>query len=116
MYKGVILLIIFVGILCVSIGIMQFNTEPTGNSSGSNKNSGNSENSGNAGNSEKSSKDPQVEYRYIPRTFEEEQTSPIYPSEIFETMFSQPSPWLMSVRSYDARKQERVNSFFVSQM
>ncbi len=59
---------------------------------------------------------PKVEYRYIPRTFAEEQMEPIYPSEIFETMFSQPSPWLLSIRNYDQRKQEQINAYFVSQM
>ncbi len=57
-----------------------------------------------------------VEYRYIPRTFEEEQNDPIYVSDIFGTMFSQPSPWILSVREYDQRKQEQINAYFVSQM
>lgn len=59
---------------------------------------------------------PRVEYRYLPRTFAEEQMEPVYPSEIFETMFSQPSPWLLSIRNYDQRKQEKINAYFVSQM
>ena len=61
-------------------------------------------------------KDPKIIYRYIPRTFEEEQLDPVYVSEIFETMFSQPSPWVGSVRTYDDRKQERINQYFVSQL
>ncbi len=59
---------------------------------------------------------PKIEYRYIPRTFEEEQNEPVYVSDIFETMFSQPSPWIMSVRNYDQRKQEQVNAYFISQI
>lgn len=59
---------------------------------------------------------PKIIYRYIPRTFAEEQMEPVYPSEIFETMFSQPSPWLLSIRNYDQRKQEQINQYFVSQM
>ena len=59
---------------------------------------------------------PLVEYRYIPRTFEEEAISPVYPSDVFESMFSQPSPWLLSIRNYDRRKQEAVNQFFISQL
>ena len=59
---------------------------------------------------------PIPEYRYIPRTFEEEQLEPVYPSEIFETMFSQPSPWLLSIRNYDRKKQEQINQYFISQL
>ena len=59
---------------------------------------------------------PIPEYRYIPRSFEEEQKSEIYPSEVFETMFSQPSPWLLSIRNFDRKKQWMVNTYFVSQL
>ena len=59
---------------------------------------------------------PIVEYKYIPRTFEEEMEQPVYVSQIFETMFSQPSPWLLSIRNYDRRKQEAVNAYFISQL
>jgi len=56
-----------------------------------------------------------VEYRYIPRTFEEEQLEPVYASDIFKTMFAQQSPWIFTVQNYDRDKQERVNRFFISQ-
>ena len=59
---------------------------------------------------------PKIIYRYIPRTFEEEQLDPINVSEIFGTMFSQPSPWVGSIRTYDKRKQEKINQYFVSQL
>ena len=61
-------------------------------------------------------KEPEIIYRYIPRTFEDEQLDPIFVTDIFETMFSQPSPWVGSVRSYERRKQERINQYFVSQL
>lgn len=32
-------------------------------------------------------------YRYIPRTFEEEQNEPVYVTDIFKTLFSQPGVW-----------------------
>lgn len=57
-----------------------------------------------------------IEYRYIPRTFEEEQLEPVFVSEIFETMFSQPSPWVLSIKNYDMRKQEKINQYFVNQL
>lgn len=39
---------------------------------------------------------PITEYRYIPRTFTEEQNEPIPIDDIFKTMFSNTSPWMMS--------------------
>ncbi len=59
---------------------------------------------------------PKVIYRYIPRTFEEEQTDPLFASDIFETMFSQPSTWVNSILTYDKRKQEKVNQYFINQL
>jgi hypothetical protein len=56
-----------------------------------------------------------VEYRYIPRTLEEEQAEPVYVSDIFKTMFSQQSPWIFSIQNFDRKKQEAVNKFFISQ-
>ncbi len=60
--------------------------------------------------------EPNVVYRYIPRTFEEEQWDPISVTDIFQTMFSQPSPWVGSIRNYDRRKQEKINKYFVNQL
>jgi hypothetical protein len=91
MYKSVILLTLFIGILLIAIETVRVQSglkEPA----------------------------PKIEYRYIPRTFEEEQLEPVFVSEIFETMFSQPSPWLLSVREYDQRKQEKVNQYFINQL
>jgi hypothetical protein len=56
-----------------------------------------------------------IEYRYIPRTFDEENAEPVYVSDIFKTMFSQQSPWIFSIQNYDNKKQEEVNKFFISQ-
>ena len=36
---------------------------------------------------------PIVEYRYVPRTFQEEQNNPTKVSTIFQTMFENSSPW-----------------------
>jgi len=59
---------------------------------------------------------PRVIYRYIPRTFEEEQEDPVPVSDIFETMFANPSPWVDSLRTYDVGKQELINKYFISQL
>jgi len=57
-----------------------------------------------------------VIYRYIPRTLEEEMESPVYISEIFKTMFSQPSTWIDSVDADVIRRKENINKYFISQM
>jgi hypothetical protein len=59
---------------------------------------------------------PKIIYRYIPRTFEEEQLDPTYVSEVFDRMFGKESPWVSSIRTYDERKQEKINQYFVTQM
>lgn len=41
---------------------------------------------------------PKIEYRFIPRTFEEEQNNPAMVSEIFKDMFEEPSVWIAGFR------------------
>ena len=91
MLKGIIVILLFLGILLIVIDIVRIK----------------------AGLIEQK---PKIIYRYIPRTFEEEQLDPIYVSEIFDTMFQSSSPWSGSVRNHDTRKQERINQYFVNQM
>jgi len=91
MHKVIIILIIFLGILLAVIEIVRIQSGLI-------------------------EKRPKIIYRYIPRTFEEEQLDPASPTEIFETMFSQPSPWIGSIRTYDRKKQERINTYFVNQL
>jgi hypothetical protein len=55
-------------------------------------------------------------YRYIPRSPQQEMSEEIFPSDIFETMFTQPSPWIESVNDLDARKSAQINKYFVSQI
>lgn len=45
---------------------------------------------------------PIIQYRYVPRTFQEEQDNPIKPSEVFSGMFSGSDPL---VGGYSAPKQ-----------
>ncbi len=58
-----------------------------------------------------------VIYRYIPRTFKEEQDEPVFVTDIFKTMFSQPGVWEagLGARLEEDRKAEQINKFFVSQ-
>ncbi len=53
-------------------------------------------------------------YRYIPRTFEEEQNEVAYPSDIFKAMFTQPTPWIHSTNDIDLNRKDAVNLFMVS--
>ena len=86
--RGIIFLLLFFGLLFVSVGVIRDN---------------------NICPSEK------IVYRYIPRSFEESQNEPVYVSDIFKTMFSQSSPWVNSMGSYDRNKQEQINQYFISQ-
>lgn len=55
-------------------------------------------------------------YKYLPRTLEEDELSPIYVSEIFKTMFTQPSVWVDSINNDQERMQQNINKFYISQM
>lgn len=53
-------------------------------------------------------------YKYIPRTLKEDERQPIFPSEIFKTMFTQPSVWIDSIyndtkRNLDPRPFNKYN-------
>ena len=64
---------------------------------------------------EKKCNPSQTIYKYLPRTFEEEQNEPVYVSDIFKTMFSQQSPWVASVQGLNMKKTEAINDYFISQ-
>jgi hypothetical protein len=58
---------------------------------------------------------PTVEYRYIPRTFQEDQDNPVKISELFNTMFVEPSPWLHGMTLSSGVKNAELNRYFISQ-
>lgn len=59
---------------------------------------------------------PKVEYRYIPRTFEEEQNDPVKITQLFRGMFEQPSPWAAGYRlGYVKPNIFNINKFGISQ-
>ena len=60
--------------------------------------------------------DNKIIYKYIQRSLEEEMESPVYVSDIFKTMFSQPSTWIDSLDADAERRKENINTFFISQM
>jgi hypothetical protein len=86
------LIIIFVGILMIAINLTQ-----------------------NLYNTKNCPKNKTI-YKYIPRSFKEEQENPAYVSDIFKTMFTEDSVWVRSINDIDKRKLEQVNSFFISQI
>ena len=59
---------------------------------------------------------PKVEYRYIPRTFEDEQNDPVKVSTIFRQMFEEPSTWVSGTRiGYIRPNIFKINRFNISQ-
>ncbi len=59
--------------------------------------------------------DKKIIYKYLPRTLEEEETEPIFVSQIFAPMFTQPSVWMDSIYEDDKRKTQLLNKYFISQ-
>jgi hypothetical protein len=59
---------------------------------------------------------PKVEYRYIPRSFEEDQNDPTKVSQVFRKMFEEPTPFLQGYRLGFIRPNiNRLNRFNISQ-
>ena len=55
-----------------------------------------------------------IEYRYIPRTFQEDQNNPVKVSQLYHTMFTQPTPWIREM-SENPSKNNELNRYFISQ-
>jgi hypothetical protein len=59
---------------------------------------------------------PRVEYRYIPRTFEDEQNDPVKVTKLYRNMFEEPTPWLAGYRmGYIRPNIFKINRFNISQ-
>lgn len=58
----------------------------------------------------------QIIYRYLPDTRPDELGENIFPSDVFATMFSQPSPWIHSGNDLDTRQKDKINQYFISQI
>jgi len=60
--------------------------------------------------------DNKVIYKYIPRSFVEDQMNPVPLDDIFHAMFNKPSPW---ITSFDDDRylnlQTRINQYNISQ-
>lgn len=55
-----------------------------------------------------------IEYRLIPRTFQQDQDNPVKISELFHTMFAEPTPWIRNVASNPSKNSE-INRYYISQ-
>jgi hypothetical protein len=55
-------------------------------------------------------------YKYIPRSLKEDEESPIFVSEIFKTMFTQPSVWIDSINNDKNRVNDKIDKYYISQM
>jgi hypothetical protein len=86
-YKHLIYFLLFVGIIFVTINLVVLY---------------------------KACPEEKIVYRYIPRTFEEEQNSAIPVTELFADLFNQPDAW---VGSFGLTKRTRgdINKFFIAQ-
>lgn len=59
---------------------------------------------------------PRVEYRYIPRTFEDEQNDPVKVTKLFRNMFEDSTPWVAGTRlGYIRPNIFKINRFNISQ-
>jgi hypothetical protein len=47
-----------------------------------------------------------IEYKYIPRTFKEEQENPVPVYDLFGDLFTESSPWFGSFNIYDKNRRE----------
>lgn len=57
-----------------------------------------------------------IVYREIPLSPTDQLNEQVFPSDIFATMFTQPSPWISSVNDLDTRQRDNINKYFVSQI
>jgi len=88
MNKGILIFFLFIGVILIIIQLTRVNI---------------------------SCPKQKIIYRYVPRTFEQEQYEPVYVSDIFRTMFTQPSAWNNGVNDFERRKNLSINKYFISQ-
>lgn len=89
LFATITIICLICGIVCVTINLTKLNTTKL---------------------------DTKIIYRYIPKTFDEEQREQPYVSDLFKTMFTEQTPWVNSILDYDKRKQESINKYMVSQI
>ncbi len=55
-----------------------------------------------------------VEYRYVPRTFVEEQNEPVPLDDLFGKMFREQQPWVGGFSDIYIPRNENINQNFIS--
>lgn len=55
-----------------------------------------------------------VEYRYIPRTFKEEQDNPVKIRDLYKTIFSQPTEWVEEVKTQEKYSLRDIDRYITS--
>ncbi len=61
-------------------------------------------------------KPPKIEYRYIPRTFKEEQENPTPVIDLYADMFAKSTPWMnYRLLGSSSNRHTEVNKFFLNQ-
>jgi hypothetical protein len=56
-----------------------------------------------------------IVYKYIPQSPEDTLNNTQYVSDIFKTMFEEPSSWIQSIEKDKNRKNEPFNKYFIRQ-
>jgi hypothetical protein len=116
MYKNILILLIFIGIICVIIGYTNSKTVHVSEHMSAKSGSGMVDGANSGGNDSSSSVcSDRIIYRFIPRTLEEDLDSPVPVTDVFRTMFNQPDPWIRSIDNMTLRKREDINQFFITQ-
>jgi len=62
--------------------------------------------------------DPKVIYRYVPRSFVEDQENPVPLNDLFYDMFNRETPWVGTI-DVDRRKEdvnEEIEKFYVAEI
>lgn len=59
---------------------------------------------------------PLIEYRYVPRTFREDQEEPVSQTDVFADMFLRATPWVNArLLGPTTERKTDINQFFVGQ-
>lgn len=89
--KSLVIILTFLGIMSVVVGYVKNTHEPK----------------------------TQIEYRYIPRTFEQNQENPLKIARMFNDMFSEPTPWMQGIGHKESRRNmegaAEINRYYISQ-
>jgi len=61
-------------------------------------------------------KKEKIIYRYIPKKILDQQYSENMATDLFKSIFTNQDLWVNNVMSYDERKSENINKYYISQI